>query len=90
MNAIMETVQSAQSRTILQIANLIVMVVSIWFFTKIAPITQQVALIEQRVTKLEATTDSGTTIANTVRISNLEQQYSRLENKIDLLIQQSR
>lgn len=89
-NPIIQAIQSTESRTVLQIANLLVMLASLWFFTKLAPITQQLALIDQRLTTVEKSVNNDTTVSNTVRIANLEQQYSRLENKIDLLIQQGR
>lgn len=86
-NQISNALASPEVRTLISILSVIALFANLWFYSKIAPILQDQALLNQRVEVLEKSTDTSATISNSVRITTLETQLSRIEVKLDRIIE---
>lgn len=86
-NPMTKVLISNELRIVLQLMSVIAVVANLWLFSQLAPIVQSIALQEQRIKSLEMVSNSDTTIANSIRISVLEQQYARIEEKLDRVLQ---
>ena len=73
-NPMVKVLVSNQLRILLQLMSVFAVVANLWLFSQLAPIIKDLALISQRVEALEKAKSTDTTVANTVRISILEQQ----------------
>lgn len=81
----MKKIQIADIRLLFEIVGVVSIVANLWLFTQLAPIVQSVALIDQRVSAVEAIKLSDQVTTNKANIENLQESIDRVERRVDAL-----